>query len=287
MRQIASRFVVSLLRRPLAVGFHRRTGSLAILNLGSTTPRRWGRTTWSDSRSCCQQPDATQDAAPTACLVQPHGHLPRPGRSPAHAQEEGPMADERGPPGDPGEAAGLLRDWPADLHSAGLCRRERSQHGSGDDSGLTAVPRGTGGSTPAPRPLGDDRPTRGLRLSGVTAAMVFEGASRTPGRSRTRRRSCPGTAARRRGDLGQSQAAPVREGGDDTGGRGSPGAVAAVESGPDTPIEEIPKTKNALRSAGKRMKEAVSEAIVSALHDVDYVPEDIAGWFQDRAAYAM
>ena len=53
-----------------------------------------------------------------------------------------------------------------------------------------------------------------------------------------------------------------------------------------TPIEEMfSKTKDALRSAGKRTKQAVSEAIVSALHDV--TPEDIAGWFQDRAAYAM
>ena len=45
------------------------------------------------------------------------------------------------------------------------------------------------------------------------------------------------------------------------------------------------KIKEALRSAGKRTKQAVYEAIVEALHDV--TPEQIVGWFKDRAAYAM
>ena len=52
------------------------------------------------------------------------------------------------------------------------------------------------------------------------------------------------------------------------------------------PIEELfSKVKGILRSAGARTKEAVYAAIVEALHEV--CPEDIAGWFQDRAAYAM
>jgi transposase len=75
-------------------------------------------------------------------------------------------------------------------------------------------------------------------------------------------------------------------------------AVAAVEGAgarvvplppwsPDlTSIDEMfSKVKGALRSAGARAKEAVYAAIVMALHDVS--PEDIAGWFQDRAAYAL
>ena len=45
------------------------------------------------------------------------------------------------------------------------------------------------------------------------------------------------------------------------------------------------KVKGAMRSAAGRTKEAVYEAFGSALHDVTL--EDIAGWFQDRAAYAM
>ena len=40
-----------------------------------------------------------------------------------------------------------------------------------------------------------------------------------------------------------------------------------------------------MRSAAARTKEAVYAAFASALHVV--TPEDIAGWFQDRAAYAM
>src|SRR3954466_14073261 len=53
-----------------------------------------------------------------------------------------------------------------------------------------------------------------------------------------------------------------------------------------SPIEEMfSKVKGAMRTAAARTKEAVYEAFASALHDVSL--EDIAGWFQDRAAYAM
>jgi len=53
-----------------------------------------------------------------------------------------------------------------------------------------------------------------------------------------------------------------------------------------TPIEEmISKVKGLLRSAAARTTETVYAAFGSALHDV--TPENIAGWFQDRAAYAM
>jgi transposase len=53
-----------------------------------------------------------------------------------------------------------------------------------------------------------------------------------------------------------------------------------------TPIEEMfSKVKGAMRSAAGRTKEAVYAAFASALHDVTL--DDIAGWFQDRAAYAM
>ena len=53
-----------------------------------------------------------------------------------------------------------------------------------------------------------------------------------------------------------------------------------------TPIEEMfSKVKGSLRSAAARTKETVYEAFGSALHDVTL--DNIAGWFQDRAAYAM
>jgi len=78
----------------------------------------------------------------------------------------------------------------------------------------------------------------------------------------------------------------------------SEGAIQAVEAAgarveplppwsPDlTPVEEmISKVKGAMRSAAARTTEAVYAAFASALHDV--TPEDIAGWFRSRAAYAM
>ena len=53
-----------------------------------------------------------------------------------------------------------------------------------------------------------------------------------------------------------------------------------------TPIEEMfSKVKGAMRSAAGRTKDAVYAAFSSALEDV--TRENIAGWFQDRAAYAM
>ena len=53
-----------------------------------------------------------------------------------------------------------------------------------------------------------------------------------------------------------------------------------------TPIEEMfSKVKGAMRSAAARTTETVDAAFCSAWHDV--TPNDIAGWFGDRAAYAM
>jgi transposase len=53
-----------------------------------------------------------------------------------------------------------------------------------------------------------------------------------------------------------------------------------------TPIEEmISKVKDVIRAIAARTTGAVYEAFASALHEVSL--EDIAGWFGDRAAYAM
>jgi transposase len=129
--------------------------------------------------------------------------------------------------------------------------------------------------------------TCGLRLSGVTAAMVFEGATNT------------GTFENY---VEQVLVPELRPGDvviwDNPQPHQSQDAVEAIEKtgarvvplppwSPDlTPIEEMfSKVKDALRTAEKRTKEAVYAAIVDALHEV--TPENIAGWFQDRAAYAM
>ena len=129
--------------------------------------------------------------------------------------------------------------------------------------------------------------TCGLRLSGVTAALAFPGATNT-GVFETYVEEVLVPELKPGDVVIWDNLQPHR----------SEEAVAAVEAAgaevvplppwsPDyTPIEEmISKVKGAMRSAGARTKETVYAAFGSALHDVTI--EDIAGWFQDRAAYAM
>jgi transposase len=129
--------------------------------------------------------------------------------------------------------------------------------------------------------------TSGMRLSGVTATLAFPGATNT--------------------DVFEEYVVKVLVPElkpddvviwDNLKPHQSEEAIEAVEAAgaevvplppwsPDlTPIEEMfSKVKGALRSAGARTTETVYAALGSALHAV--TPENIAGWFQDRAAYAM
>ncbi len=127
----------------------------------------------------------------------------------------------------------------------------------------------------------------GLRLSGVTAPVVFAGAT--------------DTAAFQ----GYVEQVPVPELQpddvviwDNLKPHKAQAVVAAVEragarviplpsSSPDlTPIEEMfSKVKEALRSAAARSTTAIHAAIGSSLHEVS--PQDILGWFQSRAVYAF
>jgi transposase len=129
--------------------------------------------------------------------------------------------------------------------------------------------------------------TCGLRLSGVIATLAFPGATNT--------------------DVFETYVeqvlVPELKPGDvliwdNLKPHESEEAIEAVEAAgaqvvplppwsPDlTPIEEmISKVKGAMRSAAARTKETVYAAFGSALHDV--TPDNIAAWFQDRAAYAM
>src|SRR3954470_6536966 len=129
--------------------------------------------------------------------------------------------------------------------------------------------------------------TCGLRLSGVTAALAFPGATHTEVFA----------------TYVEEVLVPELKPGDvviwdDLKPHESEEAIEAVEAAgarvvplppwsPDyTPIEEMfSKVKGSVRSAAGRTKEAVYVAFGSALHDVTL--GDIAGWFQDRAAYAM
>jgi transposase len=126
--------------------------------------------------------------------------------------------------------------------------------------------------------------TCGLRLSGVTAALAFPGAT-NPEVFET--------------DVKEVLVPELKPGDvviwDNLKLHQSEEAIEAVEAevvslppwSPDlTPIEEmVSKVKGSLRSAAARTKETVYAAFGSALHDVTL--DDIAGWFQDRAAYAM
>src|SRR4029077_18328892 len=127
--------------------------------------------------------------------------------------------------------------------------------------------------------------TCGLRLSGVTAALVFEGATNTDTfESYVEEVLVPEL---RPGDVVVWDNLKAHQGAEGIDAVEEAGArvVPLPPWSPDlTPIEEMfSKVKEALRSAGARTQEALAEVIVTALHDDS--PDEIDEWFQDRAAY--
>src|SRR5262245_18092072 len=127
----------------------------------------------------------------------------------------------------------------------------------------------------------------GLRLSGVTAPMVFPGATDTATfRSYVEQVLVPELRSEDVviwDNLQPHRAEAVVAAVERAGAR----VVPLPPSSPDlTPIEEMfSKVKGALRSAAARTVVAIYAAVGPALHDVS--PQDILGWFQSRAAYAM
>jgi transposase len=171
---------------------------------------------------------------------------------------------------------------------------EPRPHGGGNPAVLTAMTRRYG-RAPAGQRVYADTPghwdsitlTCGMRLAGAMAGLAFPGATNT-GTFETYVEEVLVPELRPNDVVIWDNLKPHR----------SEEAIEAVESAgaevvplppysPDcTPIEEMfSKVKGAMRSAAGRTKEAVYAAFASALHDVSL--EDIAGWFQDRAAYAM
>lgn len=127
----------------------------------------------------------------------------------------------------------------------------------------------------------------GLRLSGVTAPLVFAGATDTATfQSYVERVLVPQLEP---GDvviwdnLQPHKAESVIRAVEAADAR----VIPLPPSSPDlTPIEEMfSKVKEALRSAAARTTGAIFVAIGPALHEIS--PQDILGWFQSRAAYAM
>jgi transposase len=127
----------------------------------------------------------------------------------------------------------------------------------------------------------------GLRLSGVTAPVVFPGATDTAAfQSYVEQVLVPELQPEDVviwDNLQPHKAQAVVAAVEQAGAR----VVPLPPSSPDlTPIEEMfSKVKGALRSAAARTTVAITGAIGSALHDVSQ--QDILGWFQSRAAYAM
>jgi transposase len=164
-----------------------------------------------------------------------------------------------------------------------------------DECGAPTAMTRTHGRAPAGQRVDAETPGRwesitltcGLRLSGALPALAFRGATDTDrfegsGEDVLVPELPPGAVVVW-DNLKPPKSEEAIEAVEAAGAR----VVPLPSSSPDlTPIEEmISKVKGAMRSAAARTTEAVDEAFASALHDVTL--EDLAGWFGDRAAYAM
>jgi transposase len=289
IRQIARRFVVSLSFIVRLLQTRRRTGSIRPKPHGGGHPAALTPEDLERLRELIrQQPDATLEecrrhlgascSLTTISRALSQLGLPRKKKVPRAREQDSPEVQEQ--------------------------RREFCEELAGEDprrlvfvdecGANTAMTR-THGRAPAGQRVYADTPgrwesitlTSGLRLSGAMPALAFPGATNTD--------TFEGYV--------EDVLVPELKPGDvvvwdNVKPHKSEEAVEAVEEAgarvvplppysPDlTPIEEmVSKVKGSLRSAAARTKEAVYTAFVSALHDVTL--EDIAGWFQHRAAYAM
>jgi transposase len=164
-----------------------------------------------------------------------------------------------------------------------------------DECGANTAMTRTYGRAPAGQRVYADTPGRwesitltcGMRLSGAMAALAFPGATNTIMFEQYVEEVL--VPELRPGDvviwdnLKPHRSEEAIEAVEAAGAR----VVPLPRYSPDlTPIEEmISKVKGVLRAIAARTTGAVYAAFASALHDVTL--EDIAGWFQHRAAYAM
>jgi transposase len=289
IRQVAERFLVSVSFVTRLLQRYRSTGSVEPSPHGGgnpavLTPEDLGRL----RGLIRQQPDATLEECRThigaSCSLITISRalsrlgLPRKKKVPRAAEQHRPDVREK------------RREFRERL--AGVDPRRQVFV---DECGANTAMTRTYGRAPAGQRIYTDAPGKwesitlisGLRLSGVTATLAFPGATNT--------------------DVFETYVAEVlapelKPGDvviwDNLKPHQSEEAIEAVEAAgaevvplppwsPDlTPIEEmISKVKGSLRSAAARTKETVYAAFGTALHDVTL--DNIAGWFQDRAAYAM
>src|SRR3954466_829611 len=289
LRQIARRFLVSVSFVTRLLRTHRSTGSLQPKPHGGGDPAVLGPEDLERLRELVgQQPDATleelRQRLRASCrpltisrALRKLG-LPRKKKVPRAAEQDRPEVQEK------------RREFCEEL--AGIDPRRLVFV---DECGANTSMTRTHGRAPAGQRVYTDAPahwdsitlTSGLRLDGVTATLAFPGATNT-GTFETYVEEVlvpelkPGDVVVW-DNLKPHQSEDAIEAVEEAGAE----VVPLPPYSPDyTPIEEMfSKVKGAVRSAAGRTKEEVYAAFGSALHDV--TPENIAGWFQDRAAYAM
>ncbi|MBV8486777.1 MAG: IS630 family transposase [Planctomycetaceae bacterium] len=289
LSQIANRFLVSISFIARLLQLHRSTDSLEPRPHGGGNPPVLGREDLDQLREFVrQQPDATleelRQRLGVSCSLMTISRalrklgLPRKKKIPRAEEQDRPDVQER------------RREFAAKL--AGL---DPQRLVFVDESGANTAMTRTHGRAPVGQRVYTNTPGRwesitmtcGVRLSGVTAPLAFEGATNT--------------------DIFETYVqdvlVPQLKPGDvviwdNLKPHQSEEAIEAIEAAgatveplppwsPDlTPIEEmVSKVKGAMRSAAARTTDAVYGAFASALNEVTL--EDIAGWFRSRAAYAM
>ena len=289
VRQIARRFLVSVSFVVRLLHLYRTTGSVEPRTHGGGNPAVLGPEDLERLRELIrQQPDATLEECRQrlglSCSLMTISRalsklgLPRKKKVPRAEEQDRPEVQEQ------------RREFCKQLAGVGPERLVFV-----DECGANTAMTRTYGRAPVGERVDATTPghwesitlTSGMRLSGVTATLAFPGATNT--------------------DVFETYVeevlVPELKPGDvviwdNLKPHQSEEAIEAVEAAgaevmplppwsPDlTPIEEMfSKVKGALRSAAARTTETVYAAFGSALHDV--TPENIAGWFQDRAAYAM
>src|SRR3954452_15121151 len=289
IRQVAERFLVSFSFVTRLLQLYRSTGSVEARPHGGGNPAVLTPADLQRLRELIgQHPDATLEECRThlgtSCSLMTLSRalsrqgLPRKKKVPRAADQDRPDVQEK------------RRDFCVEL--AGVDPRRLVFV---DECGANTAMTRRYGRAPAGQRVYTDTPgswesitlTCGMRLSGAMAGLAFPGATNT-GTFETYVEEVLVPELRPGDVVVWDNLKPHK----------SEEAIEAVEEAgaevvplppysPDlTPIEEMfSKVKGAMRSAAGRTKEAVYEAFASALHDVTL--EDIAGWFQDRAAYAM
>jgi transposase len=289
LRQIAKRFLVSVSFVTRLLQLHRTTGSVEPGPHGGGHPAVLTPEDLERLRDLIgDRPDATLEECRrhlgSSCSLATISRalsrlgLPRKKKVPRAGEQDSPEVQER------------RREFCEEL--AGIDPRRLVFV---DECGANTAMTRTYGRAPAGQRVYADTPGRwesitltcGMRLSGAMAAVAFPGATNTVQFE----------------DYVLEVLVPELRPGDvvvwdNVKPHQSEEAIEAVEAAgarvvplppysPDlTPIEEMfSKVKEVVRSIAARTTGAVYAAFASGLHEVTL--EDIAGWFGDRAAYAM